>query len=245
MARLDLYTDLDLNRQSLWDAKIYPLTTAQRTALTVNTTDAGLAVYDLDLAALLIWDGLYWKPHSGRYRASSNGACFNAAVTQVASTTLTLAANRLYCYPVLVPSILSFTKILTEVTTAVASSNFRFGLYYDNGGSYPGNLIPNTDATIFGGATLGVVTNNLPSSIILGAQTIWFAMLANAAIGVRAIPPAALSSFLGYNPAMGANNAYTVPYFNYGFAALPNNVPATGIQVVANVAAPMINLLVN
>ena len=38
------------------------LTTAQRTAMSLNATDIGLQLYDTDLKGIYVWDGTGWSP---------------------------------------------------------------------------------------------------------------------------------------------------------------------------------------
>ncbi len=45
----DIYTSLNFHLQSILNAKINPLTTAARTALSLGVADEGLAVFDIDL----------------------------------------------------------------------------------------------------------------------------------------------------------------------------------------------------
>lgn len=61
MAVLQQYIDLNLNKQALISAKIYPLTSSARTALTLAAGDAGLLVYDTTLNSLQAWNGTAWQ----------------------------------------------------------------------------------------------------------------------------------------------------------------------------------------
>ena len=61
MAQLQQYIDLNLNKQAVLSAKIYPLTSAARTALTLVAGDAGLLVYDTTLNSLQAWNGTAWQ----------------------------------------------------------------------------------------------------------------------------------------------------------------------------------------
>lgn len=60
MASYPSFVDLDLNKQSLFNAKLFPLSTAARTALSLVAGDAGLAVFDTSLNKLLVWTGSTW-----------------------------------------------------------------------------------------------------------------------------------------------------------------------------------------
>lgn len=63
MASVKYYHDVDLVKNSLLDAKIYPLTTSQRTALvsSYNSNDKGIICFDTTESNLYAWDGNNWK----------------------------------------------------------------------------------------------------------------------------------------------------------------------------------------
>ena len=61
MAATNSFVDVNLNKQQLLAAKLYPLTTAQRTALTLLSGDSGLVVWDLTLNQLYAWNGTAWQ----------------------------------------------------------------------------------------------------------------------------------------------------------------------------------------
>jgi hypothetical protein len=60
------YYDIDLEKNQLIDAKLQPVTTAERTVLasSYNTADKGIVVFDTTLLLLFVWDGNQWKPVS-------------------------------------------------------------------------------------------------------------------------------------------------------------------------------------
>lgn len=57
------YYDIDLNKNQLLNAKLQPVTTAQRTTLGngYNSNDKGIIVYDTDVDAFYGWDGNSWE----------------------------------------------------------------------------------------------------------------------------------------------------------------------------------------
>ncbi len=63
MASKKYYHDVDLVKNSLLNAKVYPLTTAQRTALvsSYNSNDKGILCFDTTELNLYVWDGNNWK----------------------------------------------------------------------------------------------------------------------------------------------------------------------------------------
>lgn len=58
-----LYHDIDLKKNKIENARLQPVTTAERTAMTssLNSNDIGLLVYDTTLKLLFDWDGNQWK----------------------------------------------------------------------------------------------------------------------------------------------------------------------------------------
>lgn len=57
------YYDIDLEKNQLKNAKLQPVTTAERTALSssYNTADKGIVVFDTTLVSLFVWNGNEWK----------------------------------------------------------------------------------------------------------------------------------------------------------------------------------------
>lgn len=62
MVQKNVYVDFNLNKQALIAAKVYPLSTVNRTALNsgLGPGDAGLMVWDTDLNTLYAWNGTAW-----------------------------------------------------------------------------------------------------------------------------------------------------------------------------------------
>ena len=73
------YHNLDLDSNEIKAGRIYNLTTTQRNALTLSTTDKGYLVYDTTLLSLFVWNGTAW---------TSSGALQNLQqVTTTGNTT--------------------------------------------------------------------------------------------------------------------------------------------------------------
>ena len=54
------YHNLDLDSNEIKAGRIYNLTTTQKNALTLSTTDKGYLVYDITLLSLFVWNGTAW-----------------------------------------------------------------------------------------------------------------------------------------------------------------------------------------
>ena len=61
MAEANFHVDIQLNKNSLIGAKIYPLPTSSRTALSLVADDEGLLVFDTTLNTLYAWNGSAWQ----------------------------------------------------------------------------------------------------------------------------------------------------------------------------------------
>lgn len=95
MAQILQYVDLNLNRQTLAAAKIYPLPSASRTALVLTAADAGLTVYDTTLNSLQVWNGSNWQPANS---STSGGMAFKGAVAANSSAPSNPAAGDFYVF---------------------------------------------------------------------------------------------------------------------------------------------------
>jgi hypothetical protein len=63
MAASIYYYDIDLNKNKLLNARLHPVTTAERTTLggTYNSADKGILVYDSTESLFYGWDGNIWR----------------------------------------------------------------------------------------------------------------------------------------------------------------------------------------
>jgi hypothetical protein len=59
------YHNLDLDSNEIKAGRIYNLTTTQRNALSLTTTDKGYLVYDITLLSLFVWNGTAWTSAGG------------------------------------------------------------------------------------------------------------------------------------------------------------------------------------
>jgi hypothetical protein len=59
------YHNLNLDSNEIKAGRIYNLTTTQRNALSLTTTDKGYLVYDITLLSLFVWNGTAWTSAGG------------------------------------------------------------------------------------------------------------------------------------------------------------------------------------
>jgi hypothetical protein len=218
----------------------------------LNTTEAGFAVVRRILAGqgiTLTWTGAdsgtgdvtvqqlsvvpVVRPPSGRIITANNN--FAAAAT------VALAANTLLAIPIFLDGLTTFTAIVSEVTTLLAGSNFRMGVYFSNtANNYPTNLISGSDVGLISGATTGVKTSAFGTS--LAAGTYWLVFNSSAAITMRALPATSYRSIAhGAANAVGLAQA-TVYTSAAAFAALPATFPA-GATAAAPANIPTMGLV--
>lgn len=89
MALQKIYVDYDFNKNSILNAKLQPVTTAQRNALAsgYNSNDSGIIVYDTTLKMLYAWDGNQWDQVSlSDDQLSQIAEAFNKTVVDIEIT---------------------------------------------------------------------------------------------------------------------------------------------------------------
>ena len=86
MAVQKIYIDYDFNKNSILNAKLQPVTTAERNALSsgYNSNDAGIIVYDTTLDLLFAWDGNQWVQMSiSQTQMAQIAEAFNKTVVAI------------------------------------------------------------------------------------------------------------------------------------------------------------------
>jgi hypothetical protein len=89
MALQRIYVDYDFNKNSILNAKLQPVTTAERNALAsgYNSNDAGIIVYDTTLKMVYSWDGNQWDQVSlSDEQLAQIAEAFNKTVVDITIT---------------------------------------------------------------------------------------------------------------------------------------------------------------
>ena len=89
MALQKIYVDYDFNKNSILNAKLQPVTTAERNALAsgYNSNDAGIIVYDTTLQLVFSWDGNQWDQVSiSSTQIAQIAEAFNKTVVDITVT---------------------------------------------------------------------------------------------------------------------------------------------------------------
>jgi hypothetical protein len=151
---------------------------------------------------------------------------------ELAPGTGAIAANVMRAAPYALTKSLTFDSLQAEVTTLVGASNFRLGIWLDDGSLYPGALL--VDSGELSGASNGVVAATISQAISPGV--IWLGILGDAAITFRAPGSASTpSDIMGEPAAMGSTirQAFYTVAQTYGALPDPFTAGAT-INAAAN-----------
>lgn len=177
-------------------------------------------------------------PHSIHYRRDGTGQGYSNNITQSTPTTLAISANRLKAWPLIIGQSITFNSLKSEVTSAVGSTTYRFGIYLDSSG-YPGALVANTDLAAYDSTGTGVKTGTPGSNVTLTPGLYWIVINSNGAPTLRANPISALPTVLGISPNLGGSGAGTNYSLveTYNASALPNPYTA-GATIEGGVACP-------
>ncbi len=138
-------------------------------------------------------------------------------------TAFTLTANRLYATPLYVAQPTTFNQTRVVVTTAIAGSTLRLGVY-----SIASNGVPNTLVADLGTIDTSVVGERVSPtiSLTLPRGLYWLSGAANADIGVKVVDsPAGMTAVYGHDETSGNSPraAFSqVTLLTSGFTSLPD-----------------------
>jgi hypothetical protein len=166
-----------------------------------------------------------------------SGIDLTIACNQLAPTTGAQTANSLRVFPWKVHRAVTLTAVRAEVTTLIAATTFRLGIYADNGSAYPGALVAGSDVTTLDSAATGVKVNTFASAITLSPGLYWVAINNSGAPTLRAVGLGAIENVLGAAVSMGANLAITGWSVTQPYAALPSAFPVNA-TILLNTVAP-------
>lgn len=149
----------------------------------------------------------------------------NAGCTSLTSGVMT--ANQIRAYPFVYPGGRSYSQAQIEVTTAVAGSNFRFGIYNDNNG-LPGSLfIEFTSGGPVSGGTIGLKTIVTPFTLTSGRY--WFSAIGdNGAVQLRNVN--FINGFGMYGHDSTGTSSYGFLQSTLTFGPLPATFPGSFVR---------------
>jgi len=137
-------------------------------------------------------------PHSILYRRDGQSRHYSNNLFTATPGTSVLALNTLRAYPWIVSKSLTFDTIDSTVSTLLNPSNFRIGIYTDDGNGYPASLVAGSDIQAYDGSTATNKLGTPASPITLSPGLYWIAINSNAAgPTLRAWPNVSIPHVLG------------------------------------------------
>jgi hypothetical protein len=163
------------------------------------------------------------------------GSYCSAQVNATALTTVAAAAGRLDFIPFIPMKSITVNELALEVTTLLAGSLAKIGIYASDGNGNPSALIVGTGNLDC--ATLGAKTAVIANTVLILNTVYWLAVHSSATQTYRALAVAALLP-LGHPATL--NTTHTLRRATAAFAGgLPVNAPAT---VLTASVAPWVRL---
>ena len=155
----------------------------------------------------------------GAYAA---GAFILPQVNATALTTVAGAANRFEAVPFIPSHNMTVNELALEVTTLLAASQFRLGIYADNGATAPGSLIIGTG--LLDSAATGYKTEVIANTALAAGTLYWLVTLISSTQTFRGVALAAAYPFSA--PAVTATANFSVQRGTSTFASgLPASAP--------------------
>ena len=201
----------------------------------------GEAAFATDTGQLFIGDGatpggVFMAP-SFAFPGYIGGRFYPAGSTN--GGTFTLVANTLYAIPFIALAKVAFTKLSVNVTTGVAATNARIGIYTNATGVIaPGALIAGSDSGSFSTATAGL-KESTGLSIALNPGFYWFAVMSGGAPTLTGCNGNTLAPFLYGMSSLGISANELGYSASQSFGAMPSSFPAGTVTLGAN-ALPLI-----
>jgi hypothetical protein len=190
------------------------------------------------VADLSHWEVARYSPMSPTPYSLVSGRYYETPLALSSSMTAVLAVTKdvLYATPFFVPETTTFTGIGIEVTTGVASSSVRLGVYADGGG-VPNTLVLDAGAV----ATTGVGFSEIAISQALAPGWYWLAGVFSHTPTVRAKASSHVHDGLGLT-----SNTDTTPHPGWSaaqaYGVLPNPFSAGGALMTGSVPRFMLKV---
>lgn len=186
----------------------------------------------------IVFSGNITVPNTILYKGT--GKYYSNAINQNVRTTMSVANAAMRAYPFIVPKTIIIDQIISEVTTLVGGTEYRIGLYTDNGSLYPDALVANSDTGAYSSASTGVKTGTPSSNITLTPGLYWIVTNANGAPTLRGLMPTSVAPVLGEVSTMGASGNQTAYAVSSTYGALPATFPV-GATILGNVSIVLVN----
>jgi hypothetical protein len=152
-----------------------------------------------------------------------SGAFVLPAVNGTALSVAAAVANRFEAVPFIAAHDLTINELALEVTTLIAASQFRLGIYSDNGSAAPGTLLVGTG--LLDSGSTGYKAEAIASRTLTAGELYWLVVLSSSTQAYRAVALAGAYAFSA--PAAAATTMLTLQRGTSTFASgLPASAPA-------------------
>jgi hypothetical protein len=152
-----------------------------------------------------------------------SGSYLSQAINASALTTVNAAPNRIEFFPFIPSRTITVNELAIEVTTLLATSLARIGIYDSNASGNPNNLLVGSTVNL-DCATVGAKTVAIAATALNAGSIYWLAVHSSSTQTYRGVVVAALQS-LGHDATL--NTVYTCRRATVAFGALPAVAPAT------------------
>lgn len=138
-------------------------------------------------------------------------------------STYTLSTGRAQYFPFQCDTSIVIDQIVVELTTGVAASTFRVGIYNADVNWQPTTLVSGTDTGDLTGtiAAQGVIATTISDTTLAAGRYLAWLSTSTGNHVVRCMRGNA-SQFLGYPPALGANSGFTQTFVSQTYGAPPS-----------------------
>jgi hypothetical protein len=158
------------------------------------------------------------------------GGYVSASLVAGTLGTVAGAANRLDFYPFIPDGNITIDELAIEVTTLIAASQARVGIYSANGGSLPNALLTG-QGTLLDCATTGAKASAITALVLTSGTTYWLAIHTSSTQTLRSIAAGAL---LPLGHAATGTAIYSCRRATATFASgLPTTAPAATLTSAA------------
>lgn len=166
---------------------------------------------------------------------TASGSFHSAVMGGTALSTIAQAANRMEYYPYTPSRTITADQLSIEVTTLLAATNCRVGLYSSNANGTPNALIVGTaDLSC---AAVGVVSAVIASTVLTAGTLYYIGVLASSTQTLRGIP---LASLLALSSPTSGTAVFTTYRATQTYAT---GLPAVALSVVLTSAiAPWVRM---
>ena len=196
--------------------------------------------------------GINYKAAASEIAALASGGSYGAhvaikppvngfahmALNAGALATVTAAINRLDLVPFIPAKAITVNQLNLEVTTLLAASTARLGIYASDAGSVPSTLIQQ-GATTIDCATVGDKSTAVTATVLAAGTLYWIAIATSGAQTFRGLPLTSLMCLPGDATITGV---YTLRRATFTYASLPATAPTS---VPTSSIAPFVRLRVS